>query len=60
MDNERMDISYQKVLAAAKRAKQLSSGAKPRIDEKYPKDTFMALEEIEQGKVNFQFEEDEE
>jgi DNA-directed RNA polymerase omega subunit len=55
MDNDRMSISYQVVLAAAERAKQLTAGAKPRISEQYPKHTFTALEEVLQNKINFKF-----
>ncbi len=55
MDNDRMSISYQVVLAAAERAKQLTAGAKPRISEQYPKHTFTALEEVLQNKIKFKF-----
>lgn len=55
MDNERMEISYQMVLAAAKRAKQLTAGAKPRVNKSFPKTTFTALEEIAHDKINFTF-----
>jgi len=61
MDNDRMSISYQIVLIAAERAKQLTAGAKPRVSGNFPKTTFTALEELAQEKVDFTlFEEDSE
>jgi DNA-directed RNA polymerase omega subunit len=50
-----MDSKYRLIIVAAKRSKQLQRGARPRIDidpQKH-KSTRIALEEVQQGKVNF-------
>ena len=50
-----MDSKYRLIIVAAKRSKQLQRGARPRIDidaQKH-KPTRIALEEIQQGKVQF-------
>jgi DNA-directed RNA polymerase subunit omega len=39
------------VIATAKRARQLISGAEPLIDKEFPKPLSMAIEELYQGKV---------
>ena len=52
MANE-LDSKYRKILLAAKRAKQLMKGARPRVDVGGHKMTHVALNEIDQGKVNF-------
>lgn len=51
-----MDSKYRLIIIAAKRSKQLQRGARPRIDlnpQKH-KSTRIALEEVQQGKVNFE------
>jgi DNA-directed RNA polymerase omega subunit len=51
-----MDSKYRMIIVAAKRSKQLQRGARPRIDidpQKH-KSTRIALEEVQQGKVNFE------
>ncbi|CUH92570.1 DNA-directed RNA polymerase subunit omega [Herbinix luporum] len=42
---------YSIVIATAKRARQLISGAEPLIDKEFPKPLSMAIEELYQGKV---------
>lgn len=51
-----MDSKYRLIIVAAKRSKQLQRGARPRIDidpQKH-KPTRIALEEVQQGQVNFE------
>ncbi|HUQ33089.1 MAG TPA: DNA-directed RNA polymerase subunit omega [Pyrinomonadaceae bacterium] len=50
-----MDSKYRLIIVAAKRSKQLQRGARPRIeiDPQKHKCTRIALEEVQQGKVNF-------
>jgi DNA-directed RNA polymerase subunit omega len=50
-----MDSKYRLIIVAAKRSKQLQRGARPRIDidmQKH-KPTRIALEEVQQGKIQF-------
>jgi DNA-directed RNA polymerase subunit omega len=51
-----MDSKYRLIIVAAKRSKQLQRGARPRIeiDPQKHKSTRIALEEVQQGKVNFE------
>ena len=51
-----MDSKYRLIIVAAKRSKQLQRGARPRIeiDPQKHKPTRIALEEVQQGKVNFE------
>ena len=51
-----MDSKYRLIIVAAKRSKQLQRGARPRIDfdPLKHKSTRIALEEVQQGKVNFE------
>jgi DNA-directed RNA polymerase subunit omega len=51
-----MDSKYRLIIVAAKRSKQLQRGARPRIeiDPQKHKCTRIALEEVQQGKVNFE------
>jgi DNA-directed RNA polymerase subunit omega len=51
-----MDSKYRLIIVAAKRSKQLQRGARPRIeiDPLKHKVTRIALEEVQQGKVNFE------
>lgn len=51
-----MDSKYRLIIVAAKRSKQLQRGARPRIDidpQKH-KPTRIALEEVQQGQINFE------
>jgi DNA-directed RNA polymerase subunit omega len=56
-----MDSKYRLIIVAAKRSKQLQRGARPRIeiDSQKHKSTRIALEEVQQGKVNFEITEQE-
>ena len=51
-----LDSKYRLIIVAAKRSKQIQRGARPRIDidSLKHKPTRIALEEIQQGKVNFE------
>ncbi|MCS6875186.1 MAG: DNA-directed RNA polymerase subunit omega [Pyrinomonadaceae bacterium] len=51
-----IDSKYRLVIIAAQRAKQLQKGAHPRVNlnPRKTKPTVIALEEIKQGKVNFE------
>jgi len=51
-----MDSKYRMIIVAAKRSKQIQRGARPRIeiDPLKHKPTRIALEEVQQGKVNFE------
>ena len=55
-----MDSKYRLIIVAAKRSKQLQRGARPRIDIDPQKHKFtrIALEEVQQGKVNFEITEE--
>jgi DNA-directed RNA polymerase omega subunit len=50
-----VDSKYRLIILAAKRSKQLQRGARPRIDidALKHKNTRIALEEVMQGRVNF-------
>jgi DNA-directed RNA polymerase subunit omega len=49
-----IDSNYRKILIAAKRAKQLMKGARPRVNLPDAKPTRIALEEVERGLINFE------
>jgi DNA-directed RNA polymerase omega subunit len=49
-----IDSKYRLVLLAAKRAKQLQRGAKPRLQSNAKKLTRIALEEVQHGLINYQ------
>ena len=49
-----IDSKYRLVLLAARRAKQLQKGAKPRVQSASKKTTRVALEEIQRGLVQYQ------
>lgn len=51
-----MDSKYRLIIVAAKRSKQLQRGARPRIeiDPQKHKPTRIALEEVQQGKIDFE------
>jgi DNA-directed RNA polymerase omega subunit len=50
-ENEKIDGSYRLVIAAVKRAKDLSQGALPTIQSKAQKITTLAIEEVVTGSV---------
>lgn len=56
MNSPEMDSKYRLIIVAAKRSKQLQRGARPRldIDPTKHKATRIALEEVQQGKVQFE------
>ena len=56
-----MDSKYRLIIVAAKRSKQLQRGARPRIniDPLKHKPTRIALEEVQQGKINFEITDEE-
>lgn len=47
------DNRYLLTMLVAKRAKQISSGAKPMVKSKSKKPIIIALEEIKQGKITY-------
>lgn len=49
-----IDSKYRLVLLAAKRSKQLQKGAKPRVQSSAKKTTRIALEEVQQGLIQYQ------
>lgn len=49
-----IDSKYRKILIAAKRSKQLQRGAKARVSINSVKPTRIALEEVEQGLIEFE------
>lgn len=50
----KIDSKYRKILIAAKRSKQLARGARPRVVLPNAKMTRIALEEVDQGKIEFE------
>lgn len=50
-----MDSKYRMIIVAAQRSKQLQRGARPRVemDTQRHKPTRIALEEVHQGKIDF-------
>ncbi|MFM8392684.1 MAG: DNA-directed RNA polymerase subunit omega [Acidobacteriota bacterium] len=54
MEEMAIDSKYRKILIAAKRSKQLQRGAKPRVNVPNAKPTRVALEEVEQGLIDFE------
>lgn len=52
---ERIDSTFRYVLLAARRAEQLMRGARPRVDVGSPKPTRIALREISDGVVNWDY-----
>lgn len=65
MDNkekEMLDLSveskYRKILIAAKRSKQIQRGAKPRVVIPGAKPTRLAMEEVDNGLINYEITQD--
>jgi DNA-directed RNA polymerase subunit omega len=54
MEEMVIDSKYRKILIAAKRSKQLQRGARPRVNLPNAKPTRVALEEVEQGLIDFE------
>ncbi|MDT7542627.1 MAG: polymerase Rpb6 [Acidobacteriota bacterium] len=54
-DKPFIDSKYRMIIVAAQRSKQLQRGARPRVDmdTQRHKSTRVAIEEVQQGKVNF-------
>jgi DNA-directed RNA polymerase subunit omega len=53
MENQEFDSNYRYVLVAARRARQLLSGARPTIETSSRKPCKIAMEEISAGKVRW-------
>ena len=53
-EDQVIDSKYRKILIAAKRSKQLQRGAKARVSVNSVKPTRIALEEVEQGQIEFE------
>ena len=51
---QEIDSKYRKILIAAKRSKQLQRGARPRVNSMSVKTTKIAIEEVEQGMIEFE------
>lgn len=51
---QEIDSKYRKILIAAKRSKQLQRGARPRVNSTSVKTTKIAIEEVEQGMIEFE------
>lgn len=49
-----IDSKYRKILIAARRAKQIMKGARPRVDILNAKATRVAIAEVERGLVDFE------
>ena len=54
-EQPQIDSKYRMIIVAAQRSKQLQRGARPRVelDTQRHKPTRIALEEVQQGKINF-------
>lgn len=57
VDQIEMDSKYRMIIVAAQRSKQLQRGSRPRVemDAQRHKFTRIALEEVQSGKVPFEF-----
>ena len=55
MKNVTSDNRFLKVLITAQRAKQIHKGARPLVQNSNTRATRIALEEVEQGLVSFEF-----
>lgn len=60
MDGLDIDSKFRLAILAAKRAKQLVNGAKKKVDMKAENPLTIAIEEINQGKINFHILEEDE
>ena len=50
---EKLDSAYRLVILAAKRSKELTKGAEPRIDSSAHKNTTVAIQEVKAGTVDW-------
>ena len=55
MNNVKSDNRFLKVLIASQRAKQIHKGARPLVQKSNTRATRIALEEVERGLINFEF-----
>ncbi len=53
MDGTEANSKFRRTILAAKRAKQLVQGAKKKIEVRHENPLTTAIEEIEQGKINY-------
>lgn len=51
--SEKVDSKYRLIIIAARRARQLNQGARPLVQKKTVKPTYIALDEIAAGKVDY-------
>ena len=56
---EKVKSKYMFILIAAERAKRLLEGAMPKIETKHTKPTYIAIEELLKGKIDFVVEDEE-
>ena len=56
--DKQVDSKYALVILAAKRAKQIKEGSRPRLPTESTNPLTIALEEIAEGKVQYRFDED--
>jgi DNA-directed RNA polymerase subunit omega len=52
---ENIGSKYRFIIIAAERAKQLQNNARPKIKTKSTKPSFIAMREVEDGLVNFEY-----
>ena len=50
---DKLDSAYRLVILAAKRSKELTKGADPRVDSPAHKNTTVAIQEVKAGKVDW-------
>ena len=50
---EKLDSAYRLVILAAKRSKELTKGAEPRVDSSAHKNTTVAIQEVKAGTVDW-------
>lgn len=50
---DKLDSAYRLVILAAKRSKELTKGAEPRVDSPAHKNTTLAIQEIKAGVVDW-------
>lgn len=50
---EKLDSAYRLVILAAKRSKELTKGAEPRVDSAAHKNTTVAIQEVKAGAIDW-------
>lgn len=55
MGSHIIENNFRKVLVASQRARQLEKGARPLVQAANTKLTFVALQEVEQGLIGYEF-----